>query len=90
MLDELESAEYVVTRNSKRIMEGMLNEICADGQIFKNFEQKIEPLCEISRSLLDASNLAANLADRAKEDSVDVARALLIDLPTHPPNPTGP
>ncbi len=31
MLDELNSAEYVVTRNSKRIMEGMLSEICADG-----------------------------------------------------------
>jgi hypothetical protein len=65
-------------------MEGMLSEICADGDIFKGFEKKIQPLCEISQPLREASRLADSLADRAKEESVDVARALMIELPTYP------
>ncbi len=84
MLAEFNCAEYVVTRNSKRLMEGMLSEICADGDVFKGFEEKIQPLCDISPPLREASRLADSLADRAKEESIDVARALMIELPTHP------
>lgn len=84
LLAEFNYAEYVVTKNSKRVMEGMLSEICADGDIFKGFEKKIQPLCEISQPLREAARLADSLADRAKEESVDVARALMIELPTHP------
>lgn len=86
LLAELDSAEYVVTRRSKRIMEDMLNGICADGAIFKGFKEKIQPLCAISQPLKEASRLADNLADRTKEESIDVARALMIDLPTHAPS----
>ena len=84
LLSEFNSTQYVVTRNSKRVMEGMLNEICADGQVFKGFEEEIQPLCEFSQSLREASRIADNLADRTKEESIDVARALMINLPTHP------
>lgn len=89
LLAEFNCAEYVVTRNSKRLMEGMLSEICADGDIFKGFEEKIRPLCAISQPLRQASRLADSLADRAKEDSIDVARALMIELPAHPPSSGG-
>ena len=82
MLDEIVWAEYVVTRSSKRVMEEMLNGICADGRIFKSFEESIEPLCEICPPLREASTLADSLADKAKEESLDVARALLLHLPT--------
>jgi len=82
LLDEIVWAEYVVTRSSKRVMEEMLNGICADGRIFKSFEESIEPLCEISPPLREASTLADSLADKAKEESLDVARALLLHLPT--------
>ncbi len=82
LLEEIDSAEYIVTKRSKRIMEDMLNGICADGSIFKKFEGDIDPLCDISRQLREVSKLADSLADRAKEESLDVARALLIDLPT--------
>lgn len=82
LLHEMDSAEYVVSRRSKRVMEEMLNGICADGRIFKGFEDSIQPLCEISPPLRDASTLAASLADKAKEESLDVARALLLHLPT--------
>jgi hypothetical protein len=83
LLHEIDSAEYIVTKRSKRVMEEMLNGICADGRIFKGFEGSIQPLCEISPPLRDASTLADNLADKAKEESLDVARALLLHLPTH-------
>jgi hypothetical protein len=82
LLTELDSAEYIVTKRSKTVMENMLRGICADGAVFKGFEEKIQPLCEISQPLRAASGLAGSLADRAKEESLDVARALLIDLPT--------
>jgi hypothetical protein len=89
LLAEFNCAQYVVTRNSKRIMEGMLSEICADGDIFKGFEEKIQPLCEISQPLREASRFADSLADRTKEESIDVARALMIELPAHPPTAGG-
>jgi len=82
LLREVASAEYVVTERSKQMMEGMLNSICADGRIFKGFESSIAPLCEISQPLRNSSNLADSLADQAKEESLDLARALLINLPT--------
>ena len=84
LLAEFNCAEYVVTRNSKRVMDGMLSQICADGDIFKGFEAKIQPLCAISQPLREASRFADSLADRAKEESIDVARALMIELPTNP------
>ena len=82
LLTELDSAEYIVTRRSKGVMEDMLRGVCEDGVVFKGFEEKIQPLCEISQPLRQASSLAGSLADKAKEDSLDVARALLINLPT--------
>ena len=85
LLDEIDSAEYVVTKRSKRVVEEMLNGICADGRIFKGFEDRIEPLCDISQSLRAVSKLADSLADKTKEESLDVARALLISLPTQDP-----
>lgn len=81
MLEEIDSAEYIVTKRSKRIMEEMLNGICADGFIFKEFEGEIDPLYDLSRPLREVSRLADGLADKAKEQSLDVARSLLIDLP---------
>jgi hypothetical protein len=86
LLEEIDSAEYVVTNRSKRIMQEMLNGICADGFIFKEFEGAIHPLCEISPPLRQVSKMADGLADKAKEETIDVARALLIDLPTHTSN----
>ncbi len=88
LLEEIDSAEYVVTRRSKRVMEEMLNGICADGRIFKGFEQEIEPLYEASPNLREVSKLADNLADKTKEESLDLARALLINLPTHTRQPS--
>ena len=78
LLHEIDAAEYIVTRRSRRVVEDMLNGICADGRIFKGFEESIKPLCEISPPLREA----ATLADKTKEESLDVARALLIQLPT--------
>lgn len=87
MLDEIDSAEYVVNRHSKKVMEEMLNGMCADGSIFKEFEGEIDPLCHVSRSLREISKWADGLADKVKEESLDIARALLIDLPTQPRDP---
>lgn len=88
LLEETTAAEYVVTKRSKRIVEEMLNDICEDGSVFKDFETEIEPLCHLSQQLRDVSRLADGLADRTREESIDVARVLLIDLPrreTEPP-----
>jgi hypothetical protein len=82
LLQEMGSAAYVVTQRSKRVMGNMLNGICADGRIFKEFEKDIQPLSNISPPLRDASTLADQLADKTKEESLDLARALLINLPT--------
>jgi len=82
LLHEMDTAEYVVTKRSRMVMQDMLNEICADGRIFKRFEDCIQPLCEISPPLRQVSSLADSLADKVKEESLDVARALLIQLPT--------
>jgi len=82
LLHEMDAAEYVVTKRSRKVLEDMLNGICADGRIFKGFEDSIQPLCEISPALREVSSLADSLADMAKEESLDVARALLIQLPT--------
>jgi hypothetical protein len=87
LLSEIDSAEYVVTRRSKKVLEAMLNGVCADGSIFKDFERNIDPLCKISSPLREVSKLAESLADRAKEESLDLARALLIDLPTQASDP---
>ena len=82
LLEEIDLGEYVVTKRSKRTMEEMLNGICADGLVFKEFEAEIDPLCEISPPLRQVSKIADGLADKAKEETIDVARVLLIDLPT--------
>ena len=82
LLEEIDSAEYVVTKRSRIVMEEMLNGICADGRIFKDFEQEIGPLFELSPHLRNVANVADNLADKTKEESLDLARALLIDIPT--------
>lgn len=81
LLEEINSAEYIVTKRSKRVMEQMLNGIYGDGFVFKRFENEIEPLCQISQPLREVSKLADSLADKTKEESIDVARALMIDLP---------
>jgi len=83
MLEEVDSTEYIVTSQSRGMMEELLNGICSDGRIYKGFEQEIEPLCYASPPLRYVSKVADNLADKAKEESMDLARALLIDLPTH-------
>jgi hypothetical protein len=90
LLQQIDSAEYVVTQRSKRVMEDMLNGICADGHVYKGFEDNIKPLCEISRPLRDVSGLANSLANKAREESIDVARALLINLPKQPPERLNP
>ena len=81
LLEEINSTEYVVTKRSRTIMQGILSDIYGDGYIFKEFEGEIQPLCEISPPLLQMSKLADSLADKTKEETIDVARALLIDLP---------
>ena len=81
LLKEINSAEYIVTKRSKKVMEEMLNGIYGDGFVFKEFENEIEPLCQISQALRQVSKLADTLADKTKEESIDVARALMIDLP---------
>lgn len=83
LLGEISSAEYVVTKRSKRVMEEMLCDIYDDGFLFKEFEGQIRPLCELSQKLRQVSKLADSLADKTKEESIDVARALMIDLPKH-------
>jgi hypothetical protein len=83
LLEEVDSAEYVVTGRSKRMMEEMLNGICADGHIFKDFELEIEPLYDDSSILRKVANLANDLVDRTSEESLDLARALAIKMPTH-------
>jgi hypothetical protein len=81
LLEEINSSEYVVTKHSRTIMQGMLSDIYGDGCIFKEFEGEIQPLCEISNPLRQVSKLADTLVDKTKEETIDVARALLIDLP---------
>jgi len=81
LLQEIHSADYIVTKRSKEIMERMLKGIYGDGLIFKEFEQRIEPLYDVSRDLQRVSKFADSLADKTKEESLDVARALLIQLP---------
>jgi hypothetical protein len=81
LLEEIGSAEYIVTRRSRKVMEEMLNGICDDGSLFKEFEGQIQPLCQLSHDLLRVSRLADSLADKTKEESIDVARALMIGLP---------
>jgi hypothetical protein len=81
MLEEINTANYVVTKRSKTMMEEMLKGICGDGLIFKDFEKHIEPLYEVSQDLERVSKLADSLVDKTKEESLDVARALLIQLP---------
>jgi hypothetical protein len=81
LLHEISTAEYIVTRRSKTALGDMLNGIYRDGFVFKEFEHQIEPLCDLSRPLREVSKLADDLADRTKEESIDLARALLIDLP---------
>jgi hypothetical protein len=88
LLEEVDSAEYIVTKRSKMVMEEMLNGICADGYIFKGFEQEIETLCDVSPNLRSIAKLADNLADKTKEESLDLARALLIDIPIHTDQPS--
>lgn len=83
LLDEISSQEYVVTRRSRQIMEGLLKDIYGDGLIYKGFENEIEPLCEVSQPLRQATKLADSLADRTKESSIDVARALMIKPPKY-------
>ena len=88
LLEEIDSAEYIVTRRSKKVMEEMLNGICADGRIFKGFEEEIETLYEASPTLRNVTKVADTLADKTKEESIDVARALLIDMPTYAHQPS--
>jgi hypothetical protein len=82
LLEQLDSTSYIVTKRSRNVLEHMLKGICGDGSIFKGFEQEIKPLIEISQLLRQVSQLADSLADRTKEESMDVARALMIQLPT--------
>ena len=88
LLEEVDSAEYVVTRRSKSVMEEMLNGICADGHIFKKFEEEIEPLYDASPRLRGVTKLTDGLVDRTKEESIDLARALAINMPTHTRQPS--
>ena len=83
LLEEVDSTEYVVTGRSKRTMEEMLNGICADGHIFKDFELEMEPLYDDSPMLRKVAKLADDLVDRTNEESLDLARALAIKMPTH-------
>lgn len=83
LLEEIDSAQYIVTKKSKRAMQELVNGIYGDGFIFKEFESEIEPLCQISNSLRQMSKLADGLVDKTKEESVDVARALMLRLPGH-------
>jgi len=80
LLEEAESGDYVVTRRSREVLENLLGGIYQDGAIYKDFEQEIQPLCEISRPLREITKIADNLADRTKEESIDVARALMISF----------
>ena len=81
LLKEVNSSEYLVTKRSRMTMESMLRDICGDGLIFKRFKGDIEPFFEASHRLREVSMLADSLADRTKEESLDVARALMIHLP---------
>ena len=74
LLKEISFAEYIVTKRSKRAMEEMLSGIYKDGLLFKEFEEHIEPLCELSHNLERTSRLADSLADMTKEESIDVTR----------------
>jgi len=81
LLEQIETDEYIVTRRSKRILEEMLKDICGDGAIFKDFENHIQPLYEVSPDLQRVSKFASSLADKTKEETMDVARALLVQVP---------
>jgi hypothetical protein len=81
LLDEITTANYIVTKRSRTAMEEMLKGIYGDGLIFKEFESEIKPLYDVSQDLRRVSRLADSLADKTKEESLDVARALLIQLP---------
>lgn len=90
LLEELNSAEYIVTKRSKMVLEQMLRGICGDGTIFKDFEREIKPLFDISQPLRQVSKLADRLADKTKEESLDVTRNLMIELPTRADDATKP
>ena len=57
----------------------------ADGRLFKGFEEKVENLYD-SPTLRNVTKLADNLIDKIREETVDVAKALLIGIPTQPAN----
>lgn len=79
LLEEIDTGEYTLTRRSRVVMESMLSGIYEDGLIFKEYERDVETLYEFSRDLQRISKLA----DKTKEESIDVARALMIRLPQH-------
>lgn len=81
LLEAIASDQYVVTARSRSSLEAMLRGICGDGVLFKDFKLEMRPLCDVSPSLRGVSKLAGSLADRAKEEAIDVARALFIKLP---------
>ena len=56
LLKEINSAEYIVTKRSKLLMKELLNGIYDDGFLFKEFEEHIEPLCQLSHKLQRTSN----------------------------------
>ena len=83
LLEEIDTGEYTLTRRSRVVIESMLSGIYEDGLIFKEYERDVETLYEFSRDLQRISKLAYSLADKTKEESIDVARALMIRLPQH-------
>ena len=83
-LETLLSLQRVRLIDRVPIIEEMLNGICADGRIFKSFEQDVEPLYQSSPQLRNVTKAADTLADKTKEESLDLARALLIEIPRQP------
>ncbi len=81
LLGELAKTEYAVTNRSLNIIENLLNDICNDGFIYKEFEDEIKPLIEISEPLRQTSHLADSLADKTREETFDLAHLLLIAPP---------
>jgi hypothetical protein len=85
LLSELNSNEYAVTKHSVAILQNLINDICSDGFIYREFENEIEPLTELSEPLRQTSKLAGNLADKTREETFDLAHMLLIAPPKRGP-----
>lgn len=81
LADEIESAQYCVTRHAQARLTSLVRDIFGDGVIYKKFAASIEPLFEESNYLERISGLTSRVVDSTHEHSLDVARLIGAPVP---------